>query len=175
MSPRNGPMTRTAAAGPREITSLCITAYLASETRKAQAKACRQSQNVPWNQRSGGILTRMTIMTRIGLAEPRFFGFSISLILRRLMSNLGNITKPTAAKARKNTMFLTPTTQNAFLFRINNIPGMCGLGRKLECPLESAKRGLHARENRQGRQSGNVFWNQPHDAKSRNAKCTAER
>jgi hypothetical protein len=175
MSPRNWPMTRTAAAGFRKITSLRIKAYSAPETRKAQANMCRQSRNVPWNQRGGGTLTKMTIMTRTGFAEPSLFDLGISLIPLMLTSHLANITQPTSPKARENTTFLTPTTQNAFLFRINNIPGMCGLGRKLECPLESAKRGLHARKNQQRRQSGNVLWNQRHDSNSRNARAPIRR
>jgi len=150
--------------------SLLTTAYFAPVARKARIDARRQSWNVAWNQEYGGIFARVREIMRTLFAKPRSLDFCIPLIRRCLNGNLADTPQPTEAKTRKNTLFQTPTTSRAFLFRINNIPETCGLGSKPECTLESSKRGLHVRRNQTKCGNGNVLWNQRHELDSTNAR-----
>jgi len=148
VGPRSRQMTRTdLGALGAAIDSLHSTAYVATAARKAQMDAHCQTWNVDWNQMDGRTFAKMMEMTGAVFTKHRLFEFRIPLNRRCLNGNLADMDQPTAIKARKNTRSQTPITSSEFLFRINNIPRMCGLAPEPECPLESSKRGLHARRD----------------------------
>ncbi len=70
-----------------------------------------------------------------------FRAFCMPLIPGLLIDFLADTCQPTIEKTRKSAPALTSTNQNAFLFRINNIPGMRGARGNRECPLECVKQG----------------------------------
>lgn len=131
----------------RRVTSLCIAAYGTLEARKEPLKAHRQTRNVEWNQRDSRIFVKMTAMRRTVFVKPRFLRLRIPLIPKRLIAYIAYTSKPTLSKMAKNALFQTPTAEKPFLFRINNIPGICRLAPKRLCRLESTKRGLHDRKS----------------------------
>ena len=129
----------------RRVTSLCTAAYRALEARKEPLKEHRQTRNVEWTQRDSRIFGKMRAMRRTVFVKPRFLCLGIPLIPKRLIAYIAYLRKPTLAKRSKDTLFQTPTAEKPFLFRINNIPGMCRLAPKRLCRLESTKSGLHDR------------------------------
>jgi hypothetical protein len=149
VGPRSRENTRTDVGGRGEtaISSLPSMAYFAPVARKARIDARCQTWNVDSNQWDGGIFAKVMEITRTVFTKPAFFEFRIPLIRSCLNDYLAYMSQSTETKTRKNTLFQTPTASSAFLFEINNIPGMCGLAPKRKCPLESSKRGLHVQKN----------------------------
>jgi hypothetical protein len=131
----------------RRGASLRDAAYSSPEAQKTPLKAHRQTRNVEWTQMDSRIFGKMTAMRRTAFVKPHFLRLRIPLIPWSFIAYIAYTRKPTLEKRSKKTLFQTPTTEKAFLFRINNIPGMRRLAPKLLCPLSSTKRGLHDRES----------------------------
>ncbi len=139
--------------------------------RRVQTNVPCQSWNVVWNQSDTATFQKVAKTACAALKESEGFQSCNPLNSRRLRRQLANICELTTAKTPENVVFQTPTTQSAFLIKINNMPGMCRLGTKPESPLESAKRSEIVERIETGRQSGNVLWNQRHDRKCDRPEC----
>jgi len=113
--------------------------HIARKSGHCTGEVRHQSRNVDCNRRDSGVFAKVTKMACTGLRKCCLVGVRHLSVFggRYDVSSLYALT--TSWKSRQKKIFQTPTTLNTPLFRINNITGMCRLGTKPECSLESAK------------------------------------